>query len=408
MNEKGTTMNLKNGILLFAVVLSFCSLLSCSKREEEKQKNEMENSATSTQSEKAGDIKVSAEGWLFINPHPVHKDQDGQDIILVVHEGDAFLTVGQVSGKSAIYACGPIKEGSPWLPSADLYMVPRDGKCVFQLLLGTHTTLAVRQDSRLGSIGLVSLGEGCLYNARGVVSSTDLTLGGVPILNMNVEFFGENKGTTAHKEQAPEIVHAERTVKITLKGNDFYAGDNYLFLAAYDAKGYPVPGFTAVWTNVDLDLSELPDGQYVALALQKDDIWGDHLISVCKGEHKHFVIDPNDIIYPEGKRLTREDGPFMTLSLYRKEGDRYEKVDPMTITFVVSDSSGKDLQAVLSEDKRVIVKNAPKQPIALRLTDDKSNQTIDFKIFPYLRGVSPEVIDCKVYGVKVGQTVRDR
>jgi len=204
--------------------------------------------------------------------------------------------------------------------------------------------------------------------------------------------------------RSEQQLQTSRTVKITLKDGDFYGGETYLFLATCDASGEKLAGLSADWTDVTLDVSDLPDGQHIALVFQKDSEWGNDLVCLCKGRSKSIAIDTNGIAYAEGKTRMSGKGPYVVLTFHRRAEEKTTQVDPATVLLKVATASGRSLSTTIGKDGSLVIENVPREQISVRI-GDISHQSEERKLFPYIRGASPEIIRYKLQDVEAGKAL---
>jgi hypothetical protein len=184
----------------------------------------------------------------------------------------------------------------------------------------------------------------------------------------------------------------ERNVVISLKDHRFVIGEVPLFMDSYSAAGTRGGGLSGDLRDAVLDLSKLEKGQWVPLGRQDD---GKVLALVC-AETPKIVVTADGLVYPFGATTMNARGPFIRIRLYDDDGNR---VDPASLTITVA--SGPTVYAHSVADGFLIVSGVSGKPLALSLSSGEQKR--NYAVFPYVRGVSPELVAYQVHKVNMGK-----
>ncbi|MBN1550728.1 hypothetical protein JW979_04645 [bacterium] len=196
-----------------------------------------------------------------------------------------------------------------------------------------------------------------------------------------------------------------QAVKVVMHEKAFLLDGNPMIMINHTHEGIDLTEGSPALLDKTLNVKELPEGQYIPLATQETDGNITHLISASKGTHDYLFIGHDGIIYSNEKKKISKHGPYLRLTLYRKDANKWHKIDSSSLE--IRAAADTELPVKLDPDGKIIIQQVPRKPIVLHLKDKTSTKQWDYTFFPYFRGAAAELVVANIYDVPVGQLIKD-
>ena len=210
------------------------------------------------------------------------------------------------------------------------------------------------------------------------------------------------KASLGFPSEAKNVVRTN----LSLRGKSIYAGDIPAWFTSYDSAGQQSVGVSQDYTNRIIDISEIPVeydpwAPKIGVQLTHKNI-EENSVSIRRRNAEAVFVNKDGIVFPKGNASIQKEGPFINVTFLSPRTLNVITLDGLS--FQVSSRSRKSLETDIQKHEILLIKNVPKEPITLRISEVSTGKNCERVVFPMFRSASPGVLLYIIQDVTIGKS----